>query len=112
MKRGSASQTARRPDVIESAARRAALVAEEGGKTPDGVKRLGLGAVRLHGEARRRVCHRRNNVRWQPAVDVNRMMLGGQIVAIVLLLVAGSVFGAVDSSGGLGRAIVRQHRDR
>ena len=33
-----------------------------------------------------------NKVRWQPAVDVNRIILGGQIVAIVLLLVAGSVF--------------------
>ena len=26
-----------------------------------------------------------NQVRWQPAVDVNRIILGGQIVAIVLL---------------------------
>jgi uncharacterized spore protein YtfJ len=26
-------------------------------------------------------------VRWQPAVDVNRIILGGQIVAIVLLFV-------------------------
>ncbi len=26
-------------------------------------------------------------VRWQPAVDVNRIILGGQIVAIVMLLV-------------------------
>jgi uncharacterized spore protein YtfJ len=28
-----------------------------------------------------------NKVRWQPAVDVNRIILGGQIVAIVLLFV-------------------------
>ncbi len=28
-----------------------------------------------------------NHVRWQPAVDVNRIVLGGQIVAIVALLV-------------------------
>ncbi len=28
-----------------------------------------------------------NVVRWQPAVDVNRIVLGGQVVAIVLLLV-------------------------
>lgn len=28
-----------------------------------------------------------NKVRWQPAVDVNRIVLGGQIVAIVLLFV-------------------------
>ena len=30
-------------------------------------------------------------VRWQPAVDINRVILGGQIVAIVMLLVARSV---------------------
>jgi uncharacterized spore protein YtfJ len=30
-------------------------------------------------------------VRWQPAVDVNRIILGGQIVAIVLLLVVRGV---------------------
>jgi uncharacterized spore protein YtfJ len=32
-----------------------------------------------------------NNVRWQPAVDVNRVILGGQVVAIVLLFVLRSV---------------------
>ncbi len=32
-----------------------------------------------------------NKVRWQPAVDVNRIILGGQVVAIVLLLVLGRV---------------------
>jgi uncharacterized spore protein YtfJ len=30
-------------------------------------------------------------VKWQPAVDVNRVILGGQIVAVVLLLVLRSV---------------------
>jgi uncharacterized spore protein YtfJ len=30
-------------------------------------------------------------VRWQPAVDVNRIILGGQIVAIVMLLVVRGV---------------------
>jgi uncharacterized spore protein YtfJ len=33
-----------------------------------------------------------NNVRWQPAVDVNRVIVGGQIVVIVLLLVLRSIF--------------------
>jgi hypothetical protein len=28
-----------------------------------------------------------DNVRWQPAIDVNRVVLGGQIVAIIGLLV-------------------------
>jgi uncharacterized spore protein YtfJ len=32
-----------------------------------------------------------DTVRWQPAVDVNRIILGGQVVAIVLLLVLRSV---------------------
>jgi uncharacterized spore protein YtfJ len=32
-----------------------------------------------------------NSVRWRPAVDVNRIVLGGQIVAIVALLVLRSV---------------------
>ena len=39
------------------------------------------GVYVVHGDA----------VRWQPAVDVNRIILGGQIVAIVLLLVRGAV---------------------
>jgi uncharacterized spore protein YtfJ len=34
------------------------------------------------------------DVSWQPAVDVNRMVLGGQIVAIVALLVLRSVLKA------------------
>jgi uncharacterized spore protein YtfJ len=33
-----------------------------------------------------------DNVRWQPAIDVNRVIVGGQIVAIVLLLVLRSIF--------------------
>jgi uncharacterized spore protein YtfJ len=30
---------------------------------------------------------RNGSVRWQPAIDVNRLVMGGQIVAIVALLV-------------------------
>jgi hypothetical protein len=33
-----------------------------------------------------------NDVRWQPAIDLNRIILGGQVVAVVLLLVLGSIF--------------------
>jgi uncharacterized spore protein YtfJ len=33
-------------------------------------------------------------VRWQPAVDVNRIVLGGQLVAIVALLTLRSIFKA------------------
>jgi uncharacterized spore protein YtfJ len=32
-----------------------------------------------------------NRVRWQPAIDANRVILGGQIVAVVALLVFRSV---------------------
>jgi len=35
---------------------------------------------------------RDGKVSWEPAIDVNRMVLGGQIVAIVLLLVLRSIF--------------------
>jgi uncharacterized spore protein YtfJ len=34
---------------------------------------------------------RDGKVSWEPALDVNRMVLGGQIVAIVLLLVVRSI---------------------
>jgi uncharacterized spore protein YtfJ len=35
-----------------------------------------------------------SDVRWQPAVDVNRIIMGGQIVAVVALLVLRSVLKA------------------
>ncbi len=35
-----------------------------------------------------------SGVRWRPAVDVNRIVLGGQIVAVVALLVLRSVMRA------------------
>jgi uncharacterized spore protein YtfJ len=33
-----------------------------------------------------------DTVKWQPAVDVNRIIIGGQVVAIVFLLVLRAVF--------------------
>src|SRR5262245_28456889 len=33
-----------------------------------------------------------DDVRWQPAVDLNRIVLGGQVVAVVALLVLRSIF--------------------
>jgi uncharacterized spore protein YtfJ len=33
-----------------------------------------------------------DDVRWQPAVDLNRIVMGGQIVGIVFLLVVRSIF--------------------
>jgi uncharacterized spore protein YtfJ len=33
-----------------------------------------------------------DDVRWQPAIDVNRIAMGGQIVGIVFLLVIRSIF--------------------
>jgi hypothetical protein len=35
-----------------------------------------------------------SNVSWRPAVDVNRIVLGGQIVAVVALLVLRSILRA------------------
>jgi len=35
---------------------------------------------------------RDGGVNWEPAIDVNRIVLGGQIVAVVALLVLRSVF--------------------
>ena len=35
---------------------------------------------------------RDGNAEWKPALDVNRVILGGQIVAIVALLVVRSIF--------------------
>jgi uncharacterized spore protein YtfJ len=35
-----------------------------------------------------------DDVRWQPAVDVNRIVLGGQVVAIACLLVVRSILRA------------------
>ncbi len=34
---------------------------------------------------------RDGEVTWQPAIDVNRIVMGGQVVAVVLLLVIGSI---------------------
>lgn len=34
---------------------------------------------------------RDGDVTWQPAIDVNRIVMGAQIVAVVLLLVIGSI---------------------
>ena len=36
---------------------------------------------------------RGDNVSWQPAIDVNRIVLGGQIVAIFALLALRAIFG-------------------
>jgi uncharacterized spore protein YtfJ len=36
-----------------------------------------------------------NEVTWKPAVDVNRVILGGQVVGLVAILVAGRVLYAV-----------------
>jgi len=35
---------------------------------------------------------RDGEVTWQPAMDINKIVMGGQIVAVVLFLVIGSIF--------------------
>ncbi len=42
------------------------------------------------------------DVAWRPAVDVNRMVLGGQVVGIVALLAIGSLVKAWLKAGGGG----------
>ncbi len=46
---------------------------------------------------------RNGNAQWRPAMDVNRVILGGQIVAIVALLVLRSILQAALPMGGVGR---------
>jgi len=43
---------------------------------------------------------RDGKVRWQPALDVNRIILGGQIVAVVALLVARAFVKALTRRSG------------
>jgi len=52
-----------------------------GGGTGFGVNAKPLGAFVVRGD----------DVTWRPAVDVNRIVLGAQVVAILALLVAGSI---------------------
>lgn len=47
---------------------------------------------------------KQGRVRWQPAIDVNRVILGGQLVAVAALLVARAVI--------LSRARLAQERIR
>jgi uncharacterized spore protein YtfJ len=54
---------------------------QEGSGGGFGTSAKGLGVIVLKG----------GEVTWRPAVDINRIVLGGQIVAIVALLVARSV---------------------
>jgi uncharacterized spore protein YtfJ len=54
---------------------------EEGGGGGFGVQARPVGAWVIRGE----------DVKWEPAVDVTRIVLGGQIVALTALLVVGRV---------------------
>ncbi|WP_224240901.1 GerW family sporulation protein [Hyalangium gracile] len=47
---------------------------------------------------------RQGDVEWRPAIDVNRIILGGQIVAAVGLLVLGTVLRARHRTPGLRSA--------
>lgn len=49
-------------------------------------KRLDRGRVRAERSAGWRLCHQGDEVAWQPAIDINRAIIGGQIVAVVALL--------------------------
>jgi uncharacterized spore protein YtfJ len=47
---------------------------------------------------------RDGQVTWKPALDVNRIILGGQLVAVVALLVARAVIPKLRAGGGRPRA--------
>ncbi|WP_224363380.1 GerW family sporulation protein [Hyalangium versicolor] len=49
-------------------------------------------------------------VRWRPAIDVNRVILGGQIVMAIGLLVLGTVIRARQGLPGLRRPVRRLFR--
>ena len=78
-----------------------------GGGTGFGVSAKPVGAFVVKGD----------DVTWRPAVDVNRVILGGQIVAILALLVARSIVrnrgeraGAGDRGGSVGRSVFDRAR--
>lgn len=48
---------------------------------------------------------RQGQVRWRPAVDVNRIILGGQIVGAIALLVIGTIVRARTRAVGFRRPI-------
>jgi uncharacterized spore protein YtfJ len=62
---------------------------QEGSGGGFGTSARGLGVIVL----------KDGQVTWRPAVDVNRIVLGGQIVAIVALLVARSVLKSRSNDG-------------
>jgi uncharacterized spore protein YtfJ len=75
---------------------------QQGGGTGGGfgmsAKALGVFVIREGGK-----------VQWQPAVDVNRIVLGGQLVAVTALLLIRSLVKA-RSGGGKRRRAVQLHR--
>lgn len=58
-----------------------------------------LGAFELRG----------GKVTWRPALDINRIVLGGQVVGVVALLTAGAVLRRWMATGGTGRTGCRRH---
>jgi uncharacterized spore protein YtfJ len=61
------------------------------GEGPDGEGKGSGGGFGLGGKPAGVYVIRDDDVQWRPAVDVNRMILGGQIVAIVALLTLRSI---------------------
>jgi len=73
-----------------------------GGTGPDGTGAEGSGTGAGFGISSRPVgafVIRDGTVRWRPAVDVNRIILGGQVVAIVALLTIRAIVKARQARG-------------
>ena len=82
-----------------------------GANGPEGTEAGGGGGFGLSAKPAGAFIIKQGKVRWRPAVDVNRVILGAQAVAVTALLVARAVIlhRAGTAHQSLGR---RRHRSR
>ena len=78
-------------DAVNDEAKYLALSARSGGGGGDNAENGGAG-FGLSAKPAGAYVVRDGKVSWEPAIDVNRIVLGGQIVAVVALLVLRSIF--------------------
>ncbi len=71
-----------------------------GGGTGDNDEGSGSGGYGVMAKPAGVYVVRDGEVRWQPVLDVNKIVMGGQIVAVVLVLVIGSMFRTRAKSAG------------
>ncbi|GIJ48120.1 hypothetical protein Val02_50060 [Virgisporangium aliadipatigenens] len=73
-----------------------------GGETADGGGERPASAARITARPLGALVVTHGKVCWRPALDVNKVILGGQVVAVVALLVAGAVLGSRRRCPGTG----------